>query len=139
MTTATDTTAVAEITGIEQRWAEAERTGDVRTLDELGDEQLRLVGPFGYVLDRDQWLQRYATGDLETHAFSWDDVSVRVTGDTAVTIGTQNQRVSYRGMANDGAFRSTHVWVRHDGRWRLVSVHLNPGAPDVPPAPPAAG
>jgi len=116
-----------------QRWAAAEQRGDVAELASMADADLTLVGPAGYVLDRAQWLARYRPGALVTMQLSWDDVSVRDYGETAIAVGVHTQRASYQGNPVDGRFRATHVLVRRDGRWLLAAMHLSPIA-----APPAA-
>ena len=111
------------------RWAQAEQDGDTTVLDELAAADFRLVGPFGFVLDKRQWLDRYSDGGLVTRSLVWDEVDVRDFGDTAIAIGRQTQQASYRGRPADGQFRITHVFVRATGRWVLASVHLSQAAP----------
>ena len=66
----------AEILALGARWADAEQHGDTATLDELSVTDFRLVGPFGFVLDKAQWLDRYRSGTLVTSSLVWDDVTV---------------------------------------------------------------
>jgi ketosteroid isomerase-like protein len=119
----TDTTGIRELG---RTWAAAEQAGDTATLDALAVPDFVLVGPLGFVLDRQQWIQRYRSGDLHTTTLDWAIESVRVYGGAAVTIGTHTQTGDYRGRPIDGAFRSTHVAVRRDARWQLASIHLSP-------------
>ena len=119
----TDTTGIREL---DNAWAAAEQAGDSATLDALTVPDFQLVGPLGFVLDKQQWAQRYRSGDLHTTTLKWAIESVRVYGDAAVTIGTHTQTGDYRGRPIDGAFRSTHVAARRDGRWQLASIHLSP-------------
>jgi ketosteroid isomerase-like protein len=126
----------AEILAIGARWAEAERTADTVVLAELAADDFRLVGPFGFVLDRAQWLRRYAPGALITSTLIWDEVEIRDFGETAIAIGRQTQQATYQGQAAGGQFRVTQVFVRDGGRWQLASLHLSQAAP---PARPAAG
>jgi ketosteroid isomerase-like protein len=118
-----------EILALGARWAQAEQNGDNAVLDEIAAADFRLVGPFGFVLDRSQWLNRYRDGGLVTTSLVWDDVEVRDFGDTAITIGRQTQRATYEGRLSDGQFRVTHVFVRDGARWVLASLHLSQAAP----------
>ena len=52
----------AEILALGARWAEAEQHGDTATLDELSVTDFRLVGPFGFVLDKAQWSPAHWSG-----------------------------------------------------------------------------
>jgi len=110
-----------------RRWAAAEQQGDTTTLDELAVDDFTLVGPFGFLLTKQQWLDRYRDGDLVTSELRWEEVTVRDYGTAAVAVGVHAQRAAHRGRANDGRFRATHIAVRdEDGEWRLAGIHLSP-------------
>lgn len=111
---------------LETRWARAEIAGDVTTLDALATDDFTLVGPFGFVLDKQQWLDRYRGGDLVTSELDWHDLQVRELGDTALVVGVHDQQAAYRGTPSNGQFRSTHVWVRTPDGWRLAGTQLSP-------------
>jgi ketosteroid isomerase-like protein len=108
------------------RWAEAEQRGDVEALDALSTEDFTLVGPLGFVLNKQQWLDRYRTGTLTTHSLVWDEIEVRAYGDAAVAIGCHSQRAEYQGNSADGRFRGTHVAIQRGDDWLLAGVHLSP-------------
>ena len=120
-----------QILDLGRRWAEAEQRGDTATLDALTTDDFTLVGPLGFVLTKPEWLVRYETGSLVTHALTWDETSVRDYGETAVVVGRHTQRAEYRGTPADGTFRATHIAVRAGGEWRLAGIHLSPIAPPV--------
>ncbi|HEY9294002.1 MAG TPA: nuclear transport factor 2 family protein [Microlunatus sp.] len=135
------TTAEQDVLEFGRRWAAAEVAKDLGTLDAMAHPQLRLVGPLGFILDRNGWLYRYRSGDLDTTELTWDEVEVRIFGDTAVTIGVQHQKVTFRGRPNDGDFRISHVLVRDPQArfgWLIVSIQLSTMAPAPPGAPPGA-
>lgn len=113
-----------------RRWAAAEQQGDHETLDTLAVDDFTLVGPFGFILTKQQWLDRYKNGDLVTSHLEWRDVSVRDYGTVAVAIGVHAQRAAHRGRASDGSFRATHIAVQESGEWKLAGIHMSPmGAP----------
>jgi ketosteroid isomerase-like protein len=121
-----------------QRWAAAEQRGDASTLDALSMDDFTMVGPFGFVLTKQQWLDRYRDGDLVTAHLEWHDVAVRDHGAVAVAIGVHTQRAAYRGRPNDGSFRATHVAVCDEGEWKLAGIHMSPMPPADGSRPPAA-
>jgi ketosteroid isomerase-like protein len=116
-------------------WAAAEERGDTEVLAGLATDGFRLVGPLGFVLDRDQWLARYSGGGLVTEKLDWDDVEVRDFGTTAIAIGVHAQVATHQGNPANGRFRATHVLVRDDDRWRLAGIHLSPIGGPPPFAP----
>lgn len=123
----------AQIIGLGARWAQAEQDADTATLGELASDDFRLVGPFGFVLDKAQWLDRYIAGGLATSSLVWDEVEVRDFGETAIAIGRQTQQATYRGQPADGQFRVTQVFVRDGARWALASLHLSLARPPARP------
>jgi ketosteroid isomerase-like protein len=126
---------MSEIEQFGKRWAEAEVAQDLTTLDAMAHPDFILVGPLGFMLDKTQWLDRYASGDLATTSLDWRETTVRVFGDTAVVVGVHDQQAAYRGRPNNGQFRATHILARDPAGWRLVGMHLSPIA--APPQPPA--
>jgi ketosteroid isomerase-like protein len=122
-----------EIIELGGRWAEAECAGDIDTLARLAADGFRLVGPFGFVLDKEQWLQRYRGGDLHTRTLDWDEVSVADHGDVAIAIGKQTQEATYQGRPANGEFRVSHIFARQADGWRLVGMHLSQAVPPQRP------
>jgi uncharacterized protein (TIGR02246 family) len=111
------------------RYAAAEAAHDAATLAELATDDVTLVGPVGFVLDRAAWLRRFEDG-LSYAELSIGDVAVREHGDHAVAVGVQTQSASYRGHTMAGRFRLTLVASRDDEDWRLLSAHLSGSIPE---------
>ena len=93
------TSTTNQIRALGSRWIDAELAADTDALDTLVADDFHLVGPFGFVLDKQQWLDRYRSGDFATTALTWHDVDMREYRDTVVTIGTQSQQAAYKGIA----------------------------------------
>ena len=108
-----------------QRWAAAEEKNDVGALDGLLAGAFAGVGPFGFILTRDQWLARFTNG-LVNRSFIVTDLQVRDFGTAAVGIGVLAQETSWQGHDNSGRFRVTLVAVRAGEGWLLAHVHIGP-------------
>jgi ketosteroid isomerase-like protein len=117
------------ISDVGAAWVDAELAADIDRLDALATDDFRLVGPFGFVLDKQQWLDRYRSGDFSTTTLAWHDIDVREYDDSVVTIGTQSQQASYKGSPSHGDFRITHVFVRDGNSWKIASMQLSPTSP----------
>ena len=114
-------------------WARAELDGDSDTLAGLLHPDFLGVGPFGFLLDREQWLRRFSEG-LDYTAFEFTpDTDVRFIGDAAFVVGTQTQQGSHQGRPIDGAFRVTLVLTGPD--CLLAAAHLSLRTPPGPPRP----
>ena len=118
-------TAQDGVLDLTQRWTAAEERNDAATLDGLLADGFAGVGPFGFILTRDQWLARFANG-LVNRSFTVTDLQGRDFGTAAVGTGVLAQQTSWQGTDNSGRFRVTIVAVRTDDRWRLAHVHIGP-------------
>ena len=130
-------TEIDAIEELETAWSRAEMGADTDTLEAISTSDFTLVGPLGFVLDKQQWLERYRSGELVTGSLSLEDPAIRVYGEAAVTIARHIQRASYKGRPVDGQFRTTHIAVRVDRRWLLAGIHLSPIGGPPPFARPA--
>jgi len=125
-------TATDDILDLVDRWAAAEQGNDAGQLDGLLADDFVGVGPLGFVLTRQQWLERFGNG-LENRAFRVEEPQVHEHGSAAVVIGVDAQETSFRGADNSGRFRLTLVAVRPADRWQVAGVHIGP-LQSAPPA-----
>jgi ketosteroid isomerase-like protein len=107
-------------------WAEAELHGNTAYLSQILGVDYMGIGPRGFMLTREDWLQRYDSGDLKNEAFKFEETRIRLYGDAAVITGKQTQTTSYKGQSMPGEFRVTLVVVKQAGDWRLVNLQLSP-------------
>jgi ketosteroid isomerase-like protein len=114
-----------QIRDLDRRWLAAELAGDAGALATLTTDDFHLVGPAGFVLDKQQWLDRYRSGALTTNSLSLEEVDIRDYGHAAVAIGVQTQQATYQNHPVDGRFRVTHIAVRDGERWLLAGQHLS--------------
>ena len=127
----------SEIKTLLDRLTHAELAGDVTALQTLTTDDFALVGPLGFVLQKDEWLDRHRSGALTTEELAWHPESLRRHQGTAIAIGTQRQRSRYQGHPVEAHLRATHVLLHLDDRWRVASTHLSPiGAPPAFARPP---
>jgi ketosteroid isomerase-like protein len=118
-------TATNDLLDLVDRWAAAEQENDAGRLDGLLADDFVGVGPLGFVLTRQQWLERFGNG-LENRTFKVEDPQVHDHGGAAVVVGVDNQETSFRGGDNSGRFRLTLTAVRPADRWVVASVHIGP-------------
>jgi ketosteroid isomerase-like protein len=108
-----------------QKWAEAEARGDADALAQLTTDDFHVVGPVGFVLDRQQYLGRYQSG-FTPEEVRWDEVEVSDHGDAAITVAAVTQKASFQDQRADGRFRVTHVFVKQGDGWRVAHAHYSP-------------
>ncbi|HWD72545.1 MAG TPA: nuclear transport factor 2 family protein [Actinomycetota bacterium] len=129
-----------DIEGFLAEWTAAERSGDAAALDKLLADDFTGVGPLGFTLSKQDWLDRHAAGDLTYRTFDLADIAVRRYGDTAVVITRQSAAGAYRGHEVPGDLRVTLVVTDASGSGQLAGAHMSfiagtPGAPPVPGRP----
>ncbi len=111
-------------------WAAAEQRGDAAFLEGALTDDFVGVGPLGFLLNKEQWLGRFA-GGLSYESFALEEVEARLYGDAAVVTGRQKQAGGFQGNDVGGEFRASLVLVEREGRWLLACWHASPiaGAP----------
>jgi len=62
---------------------------------------------------------------LKFQSITTDDVQVRVYGNTAVETGRSTMIGQDKGQIVPRDTRFTRVWVKQQGRWRLVANHYS--------------
>ncbi|MGZ4592962.1 MAG: nuclear transport factor 2 family protein [Actinomycetes bacterium] len=120
-----------------QQWADAEQQGDHATLAHVLADDFVAVGPLGFVLTKEQWLQRHIDQALHYTSLRWTDLQVREHGQAVVVVGVQEQAGDYQDRDISGRFRGTLVALRPDApdaAWSVAALHLSPIAP--PPGKP---
>lgn len=107
---------------IEHQWLEAVKTRDSATLNRILDDQFASTGDDGQVVNKSQFIAATTTA-IKLDSYNFDEINVRIIGDTAVVSGLLTVRLSVAGKDSSGAFRYTDTFVRRLGRWRAVASH----------------
>jgi ketosteroid isomerase-like protein len=107
-------------------WAAAELHGDTAFLRSSLADDFVGIGPRGFMLTKDQWLERHESGKLRYESIGWDEVQVRLYGDAAVVTGRQTAEGKYEDYDLRDQFRATLIFVEQHGRWLLAGLHLSP-------------
>ena len=128
-------TDTQDIEALLTEWTAAEQSGDAAALDKLLTEDFTGVGPLGFTLSKQDWLDRHAAGDLKYRTYELSDVAVRRYGDAAVVVAQQSAAGAYRGHEVPGDLRVTLVVADASGSPRLASAHMSfvAGTPGAPP------
>lgn len=116
-------------------WVQAELKGDTESLDSLLHPQFLSVGPYGFILDREQWKARFG-GGLSYRSFSFEARSpARTFGGAQVVIGSLEQSGEFLQRPVEGTLRVTLV-LAQDPDWKIVAMHISLGNPPARPGGP---
>ena len=103
---------------------QAQIGADAVALDRIYADDFIGVGPSGTVRTKAQVISDFTSGDLKFQSITTDEVQVRVYENTAVT-GLSTMSGQDKGKAVPRDTRFTRVWVKQQGRWRLVANHYS--------------
>jgi ketosteroid isomerase-like protein len=115
-------------------WVAAELNGDADALARITADDFVGIGPRAFTLTKEQWVERFGSGDLRHEAFALNESSVRRYGDAAMVVGRQVQRAQFKGSDVSGEFRVTLVLVRQAGVWQLVNWQASGPIMEAPPS-----
>lgn len=98
---------------------------DIAALERLYADDYTVTDSEGNTTNKTQEIDRLRTGKSTYESTSYEDVKVRVYGDTAIVAG----RGTVKGRNADGPFHteyhSTNVFVKQKGVWRAVAAHIS--------------
>jgi uncharacterized protein (TIGR02246 family) len=104
---------------------QAQIHADAVALDRIYADDFIGVGPSGTVRTKPQVIADFTSGDLKFQSITTDEVKVRVYDNTAVETGLSTMLGQDKGKAVPRETRFTRVWIKQEGRWRLVANHYS--------------
>src|SRR5262245_27402567 len=121
-----DQTSVEEfIRKLDNQRIQAQIGADAVALDRIYADDFIGVGASGTVRTKAQVISDFTSGDLKFQSITTNEVQVRVYENTAVETGLSTMSGQDKGKAVPRDTRFTRVWVKQQGRWRLVANHYS--------------
>ena len=117
--------AVEGIRKLDEERIQAQIHADVAALDRIYADDFIGIGPSGTVRTKPQVLADFTSHDLKFQSIKTDDVRIRVYGNTVVETGRSIMVGEDKGKVVPRDNRFTRVWVRRQGKWRLVANHYS--------------
>lgn len=123
--------AAEEIRRLDNAEREAVLRGDAAALESIWADDFTVTNPFNQLSNKRQVMERMRAGQLRYSAFTRQIEYLRVYGDVAVVMGRETvvpagERADAGQTVNR---RYSAVWLRRDGRWRMITRHANIIAP----------
>jgi uncharacterized protein (TIGR02246 family) len=104
---------------------QAQIHADAAALERIYADDFIGVGPSGTVRTKPQVISDFTSGELRFQSITTDDVRVRVYGNAAVETGRSIMSGQDKGNTVPHNTRFTRVWIKQQGRWRLVANHYS--------------
>jgi ketosteroid isomerase-like protein len=104
---------------------QAQIGADAVALDRIYADDFIGVGPSGTVRTKAQVISDFTSGALKFQSITTDEVQIRVYENAAVETGLSTMVGQDKGKAVPRDTRFTRVWIKQQGRWRLVANHYS--------------
>jgi hypothetical protein len=108
---------------LRQAFDDAELCADTDTLRTLLADDFRSIGEQGYVLDKVQWLGKFA--EFAYTGLESGDVQVTSYGHTTIVRYVQRSRSTWRGQPMELTTRVSQTWVELPEGWRLAGIQFS--------------
>jgi ketosteroid isomerase-like protein len=118
-------TVEAIISQLEQGWAMAIVNKDTMALDRLLAKDFNGTSAFAEPYSREMAIEDIKNGVYVVDSMEFDDITVKVFGNTAIAFTSENEISRYYGEDRSGHYHCTDVWVKRDGRWEVVASHAS--------------
>jgi hypothetical protein len=110
-----------EVEAAEKAWMNAWLKKDIQLCNEILDDSFVLTSATGVLIRKPEWLEK-AAGAFAATEFNWLSIVVRnIASDVAIAHVKSSQVATVYGKDWSGVFLMTDVWVRRDGKWRVVA------------------
>jgi hypothetical protein len=123
MTTQTTTDTIRQV---QAEFDRAELYDDRETLRRLIADDFLSIGPRGFILNKDTWINRH--NQFSYQALDTSEMDVRLHDGTAIVRNVQKNRATYDNHPVELTVRVSQVWVNQQGEWRLAAIQFSPMA-----------
>jgi len=126
---------IQDLLDAEEQFLQAERDRSIPFLEARLTDDFVGIGPMGYWLGKQAWIERYRSGDFTTIALESSDVQTRTYGSIAIVTSILASTGAFKGTEVRSKTRCTHVMVRHLNGWLLAHAQMSSIGDGVPGAP----
>lgn len=102
---------------------------DSAALDRIYANEYTLINESGVLTTKAPRLAAIKSGELKYESVSFDDVNIRLYGNTAVATYRVTSKGQFKGQEIGGQFLATSTYVKMKGRYQLVAAQVTRIAP----------
>lgn len=111
---------------IQRGWADARLKGDSSFPKQIEADDFTVIWFDGTIVDKEQDVRTYASGDAVFTEFNIDDLKVRFYGDTAIVVGQGSIKAHTKTQDLGGKYVWTDTFVKMGGAWKAVASQVTP-------------
>jgi ketosteroid isomerase-like protein len=113
----------AQVRALDLKLTEAYKQRKFDLLATLLDEDFVITFEDGSTYGKTGYISYSAATTTRVDVAEMSDMKVRMHGNTAVLTGVYHERGIEKGRAYDYRDRFTDVWMKSEGKWRLIASH----------------
>jgi ketosteroid isomerase-like protein len=114
-----------EVIKAEDELYHAIERNDTDVINRIWADDIAYTTGAGEIQDKATALAAFRSGAVQLTVLKHDEIRVHVYGNTVVVTGRSTSSAVMNGGSSKGPRRFTDVWVKLDGRWRLVVHHVS--------------
>jgi hypothetical protein len=115
-----------KIRDVQNEFDKAELHADTKKLDQLLTDDFLSIGPRGFVLNKEQWINRHKQFRYEQ--LDTSEMNIRLYGDTAIVTDIQKNKATFNNEPVSLSVRVSQVWIHENSQWKLASIQFSPMA-----------
>jgi len=113
----------AKVRALEVKLMDAYKQRQIDVFASLLDPDFIITFEDGSTYGKTGYTSYAANPSVRVDVVDMSDLKIRMHGDTAVLIGAYHERGESKGSPYDYHDRFTDVWMKKDGKWRLIASH----------------
>jgi ketosteroid isomerase-like protein len=110
-----------KVRALETKLMDAYRQRQIDTFASLLDDDLVITFEDGATYGKIGYISYTSNPAVQVEVAEMSDVKVRMHGDTAILTGAYHERGQTKGQPYEYRDRFTDVWMKSNGKWRLVA------------------
>ena len=115
----------ATIRVLETKWADSYKNRQVDVLSSLMADDYVITMEDGSVYGKVGFISHTAQPSEKVDLVEFGDLKIRMHGDAAVVTGSYHEQGESAGKPYDYRDRMTDLWMKMDGKWKLVASHYS--------------
>jgi ketosteroid isomerase-like protein len=121
--TAQEESDAAQVRALDLKLTEAYKQRKFDLLASLLDEDFVITFEDGSTYGKTGYISYSAATTTRVDVAEMSEIKVRMHGNTAVLTGLYHERGVEKGGAYDYRDRFTDVWMKSEGKWRMIASH----------------
>jgi ketosteroid isomerase-like protein len=113
--------AADQVRTMDRQWADATLHRDETALNRILADDLKYVHGNASVQNKKEFIDSLKSGDLVYHTIEFQEVDVRVFGDTAIVMSKPRLSITMGGQDQKFEVRFLRVYVKRKGVWQLLA------------------